>query len=163
MLNMTNMLDSHGNLLEAASFTASRLHYTLEKAAPLAEAWNETLNIVRSPNDWTLRLIMPTASVVLGNYGMSATLARNTLLMLGGKLFTSTACKISINTPFIGYIPAETIVQLRRLDWQWWGYSWLWISESPTARSFTQQAQTVPAAIVADFEAAASEPPVDMV
>ena len=117
MKNMTELIQDHTENLEQASFTAYNIHDSLEKAAALANAWNETL-LGGSLGDNAIRIAGPLTTVFLGNYGLAPSLARNVLLVVSGYGF------------------AETIVQWRHLECDW---SWPeWIPTSRYAASMTQ-------------------------
>jgi len=60
----------------------------LEKAAAAAKSWNETFNIGGSIGDYSIRMGVPFITLILGNYGLTPTLARNGALLLGGESFT---------------------------------------------------------------------------
>jgi len=84
MQNMTDLLHNHSEELEYASSTAFSIHSSLEKAAASAKSLNETSFISGSFGDFAIRLIVPLASVFLGNYGLAPSLSRNAVLILGG-------------------------------------------------------------------------------
>lgn len=84
-MNATELLQGHAQKLEQASFKASGINDDLEKAAATAKTWSETLGLGSSTQDVIIRVVSPIASLFLGGYGLPATLARNALLLFGGK------------------------------------------------------------------------------
>jgi hypothetical protein len=85
MTNMTTLLQNHTEYLELASVTASSIHSSLEKAAASAGSWNENFKWGGSLSNYALRIVTPLTTLVLGNYGLPPSLARNAALALGGR------------------------------------------------------------------------------
>lgn len=85
MENMTTLMYIHSENIEQASFTASSIYDTLEKATVSVKTWNATLLGGGSFGNYAIRFAGPLASVFLGNYGLPPSLARNAVLILGGE------------------------------------------------------------------------------
>jgi hypothetical protein len=86
MNNMTSLLQNHTEYLELATFKASNIHSTLEKAADSAGSWNQNFEWGGSIGIYALRIITPLTTLILGNYGLPPSFARNAALLLGGKI-----------------------------------------------------------------------------
>jgi hypothetical protein len=82
---MANMVHNHTDDLEQASFTAFRIHETLENASMAAESWKGTLTSTHSIADWGLRIGGLVGGVLLGGYGLPPSVFRNLQLLVGGK------------------------------------------------------------------------------
>lgn len=82
---MTTLLQNHTESLELASVTASSIHSNLEKAAASASSWNENFKWGGPLSNYALRIATPLSTLVLGNYGLPPSLARNAALAIGGK------------------------------------------------------------------------------
>lgn len=83
---MTILLQNHTESLEVASVTASSIYSSLEKVAASAGLWNENFKWGgASLSNYALRIITPLTALVLGNYGLPPSLARNAALAIGGR------------------------------------------------------------------------------
>jgi hypothetical protein len=79
IINMTTLINEHAETLEQASFTVSSIQENLGKAAL------GTLDSIRDlVLDYSVRLLSPLISLYVGNYGVSASPARNIALCVGG-------------------------------------------------------------------------------
>ena len=84
MNNITSLIQNHTEYLELASFKASNIHSTLETISVFAGSWNQNSEFEGSLGDFALRIAMPLATLILGNYGLHPSFKRNAALILGG-------------------------------------------------------------------------------
>jgi hypothetical protein len=87
-MNATDLFQFHTAQLEQASITAVKIHDSLGNVAVVTNFLSkcaEHLDVGGPLGDWAIRLAVPPATVLFGNYGMPPSLFRNVVLFVGGK------------------------------------------------------------------------------
>jgi hypothetical protein len=135
--NITILLENHTDHLEQAKSTASTIHHSLEKAATIADSWNENFRAGGSLGPYAVRITSPLTFLFLGNYGLPTSLSRNAALLLGGKNIT-----VSLYTELmkraIGLGFGEMVVKIRQFQW---AQIWMWNNDHSSATAFTHLPQ----------------------
>lgn len=81
---LSEKLEDHSSILEQVNNITTDVLDTLEETAVMASSVNESFSRATSLSWWPF-VILPTASLVLGSYGLPPSILRNlTLLALGG-------------------------------------------------------------------------------
>jgi hypothetical protein len=84
MENTTELLQAHFQKLEQASAQASEINENLEKAAAAANLFHDSIGISGNVPDWALRLAAPLSTLLIGSYGLTPSIIRNSGLLISG-------------------------------------------------------------------------------
>ena len=89
MMNATELLQSHAQILDHANSKASRISENLDKAASAADSWMEGLSRGQAIPDSAFRVSGPLISVALRGWGQTRSILRNIEVVAVG-MWTST-------------------------------------------------------------------------
>lgn len=87
LLNATDLFHTHAIQLEKASMTATKIHDSLGNVASITNLLStvaDQMTLGGTIGDWLIRIIIPPSTVFLGSYGLTPSLGRNALLLIGG-------------------------------------------------------------------------------
>ncbi|TVY48932.1 hypothetical protein LOCC1_G001386 [Lachnellula occidentalis] len=118
LTNATELFVVHAEKIEQASLTVSRIHDNLGPVAAAGDLVSGYLKHGGSFSDLVIRIATPPSMLLLGSYGLPASMVRNALLVIGG-------------------VPVgDLIVRIRRLEW-----STEWCPDSFMPPVFASQAR----------------------
>ncbi|TVY92444.1 hypothetical protein LAWI1_G001075 [Lachnellula willkommii] len=118
LTNATERFVVHTEKIEQASLAVSRIHDSLGPVAAAGDFVSGYLRHGGSLGDFVIRIATPPSMLLLGSYGLPASMVRNALLIIGG-------------------VPVgDLIVRIRRLEW-----STEWCPESFMPFIFASQAR----------------------